>query len=142
MEILKFILTFFVGFGTILIGDYIWLWTVVKQFTIREFGSLITVSNGSIDIRLGAGLMAWAVIALMVLVFVTKNPSVNTLSSALWYWAIMGGLMYAMYDLTNLTFLKNYSVAFTIVDICWGVFLCSMISLTMYLFSNYINKVL
>jgi uncharacterized membrane protein len=86
--------------------------------------------------------MAWAVIAMMVLVFVTKNPNVNSIGAALGYGALMGGLMYAMYDLTNLTFLKNYSVAFTIVDVCWGVFLCSMISLSMYLFSNYINKVL
>jgi len=37
MEILKFILTFFVGFATILVGDYIWLGIVVKQFIIREF---------------------------------------------------------------------------------------------------------
>lgn len=142
MEILKFILTFFVGFGTILIGDYIWLGTVVKQFTIREFGNLITVTNGSIDIRLGAGLLAWGVIAMMVLVFVTKNPNVNSIPTALGYGALMGGLMYAMYDLTNLTFLNNYSVAFTIVDICWGVFLCSMISLTMFVFSRWINTVL
>lgn len=142
MEILKFILTFFVGFGTIILWDYIWLGTVVKQFTIREFGPLISVTNGSIDIRLGVGLIAWAVIAMMVLVFVTKNPNVNSIGTALWYWALMGWLMYAMYDLTNLTFLKNYSLAFTLVDICWGVFLCSMISLSMYLFSGYINKVL
>lgn len=142
MEILKFILTFFVGFGTILIGDYIWLGTVVKQFTIREFGNLITVTNGSIDIRLGAGLLAWGVIAMMVLVFVTKNPNVNSIPTALGYGALMGGLMYAMYDLTNLTFLNNYSVAFTIVDICWGVFLCSMISLSMFVFSRWINTVL
>lgn len=142
MEILKFILTFFVGFGTILIGDYIWLGTVVKQFTIREFGELIVVKDGSIVINLTAGLMAWAVIALMVLVFVTKNPNVNSVPTALWYGAIMGGLMYAMYDLTNLTFLKNYSLAFTLVDICWGIFLCSMISLTMFLFSRWINTVL
>jgi uncharacterized membrane protein len=142
MEILKFILTFFVGFGTILIGDYIWLGTVVKQFIIREFGSLITVTNGSIDIRLGAGLLAWSAIALMVLIFVTKNPNVNSIPTALGYGALMGGLMYAMYDLTNLTFLKNYSVAFTVVDIAWGVFLCSMISLTMFVFSRWINTVL
>lgn len=142
MEILKFILTFFVGFATILIGDYIWLGIVVKQFIIREFGQLIAVENGSIVINLGAGLLAWSAIVLMVLIFVTKSPNVNSVPTALGYGALMGGLMYAMYDLTNLTFLKNYSLSFTLVDIAWGVFLCAIVSLTMYLFSTWINKVL
>lgn len=142
MEILKIVLTFFAGFATILMGDFIWLGTVVKKFTIREFGDLIVVKDGSIVLNLTAGLLAWAVIVLMVFVFVTKSPNVNSIPTALGYGAVMGGLMYAMYDLTNLTFLKNYSLAFTLVDICWGIFLCSMVSLVMYLFSTWINKVL
>jgi len=142
MEILKLFLTFLVGFATILVGDFIWLGMVVKQFTIREFGDLIAVKDGSIVINVGVGLLAWAVIVLLVLVFVTKSGYANSVGNALLYGGIIGGLSYAMYDLTNLTFLKNYSVAFTLVDICWGVFLCAMVSLTMYLFSTWINKVL
>lgn len=73
MEILKLFLTFLVGFGTILLGDAIWLGYVVKKFTIREFGDLVLLKDGSIDLKLGVGLIAWAVIVLLVLVFVTKS---------------------------------------------------------------------
>ena len=142
MEIIKFILTFLVGYATIIAGDYIWLGYVVRKFTIREFWELVVVENGSIKINLTAWLLAWAVIALLVVVFVTKSANVNSVGTALFYGAIMGFLSYAMYDLTNLTFLKNYSLSFTLVDIAWGTFLCSMIALTTYIFSNWIHKVL
>lgn len=114
----------------------------MKDFTIREFGDLVVVKDGSIDLKLGVGLLAWAVIVMLVLVFVTKSGYAHSLPSALFWGAVMGCLSYAMYDLTNLTFLKNYSLAFTLVDIAWGTFLLAMVSLTMYLFSRWIEKVL
>ena len=130
MEIIKYILTFVFGFFTILIGDYIWLWYVVKFFTIREFWDLIVVENGNIKVNLTAGLLAWVSIVLLLLIFVVRYAKTPT--EALLYGALFGGLLYAMYDLTNLTFLKNYSFTFTIIDICWGVFLCSIVSLSMF----------
>lgn len=142
MEFLKLFLTFGVGYLTILVGDAIWLGHVMKNFTIREFWNLVVVKDGSIDLKLGVGLLAWAVIVLLVLVFVTKSGYANSWTTALFWGAVMGFLSYAMYDLTNLTFLKNYSLTFTLVDIAWGTFLLALVSLTMYMFSNFINKVL
>jgi uncharacterized membrane protein len=130
MEIIKYVLTFIFGFFTILIGDYIWLGYVVKSFTIREFWDLIVVENGNIKVNLTAWLLAWASIVLLLLIFVVRYAKTPT--DALLYGALFWWLLYAMYDLTNLTFLKNYSVTFTIVDICWGVFLCSIVSLSMF----------
>lgn len=120
----------------------IWLGYVMKNFTIREFGDLVVVKDGSIDLKLGVGLLAWAVIVMLVLVFVTKSGYAQSVPTALLWGAVMGALSYAMYDLTNLTFLKNYSLAFTLVDIAWGTFLLAMVSLTMYLFLKWIEKVL
>lgn len=131
MEIIKYVLTFFFGFFTILVWDYIWLGYVTRAFIIKEFGDLIVVlPDGWIKINIFAGLLAWASIVLLLLIFVVRYAKTPT--DALLYGALFWGLLYAMYDLTNLTFLKNYSVTFTIVDICWGVFLCSMVSLSMF----------
>lgn len=138
MEILKMLAVYLAGYTTIVIGDYIWLGNVAKNFTIREFGPLISVTNGSIDIRLGVGLLAWAVIAALVYVSVIHSGLANSYGSALGYGAIIGFLSYAMYDLTNLTFLKWYSVMFTIVDISWGTFLCGMIALSMFVTKKYL----
>ncbi|MGE4443370.1 MAG: DUF2177 family protein [Candidatus Altimarinota bacterium] len=136
MIILKYFLTFLAGFFTLLILDYIWLGSVTKDFIIREFGNMVTVQDGKITINIFAGILAWISIALLVVVFVsTKYTNVK---DVLFYSALIGFLSYSMYDLTNLTFLNNYSLKFTIVDIAWGTFACSMVGLTSYLvFSNF-----
>jgi len=89
MDILKIIIVYVAGYFTILVGDYFWLGKVMKDFTIREFGNLISVTNGSIDIKLPVGLLAWAVITLLVYVFVIHSGLAKSYSSALMYGAIM-----------------------------------------------------
>ena len=142
MELLKLVLTFGVGYWVILIGDAIFLWRVVHQYIIDSFGALVTSQNGSIDMKLWVGLAAWFVITAMIFVFVLKSGLVTSYQTALGYGALMWFLMYAMYDLTNLTFLKNYPVWFVAIDIMWGTFLCAMITLAMYSFEKWINTVL
>ena len=142
MEILKSIATLWVWYFVILVWDTIFLWRVVHQFIIDNFWDLVTSQNGSIDMKLWVWLIAWLVIVLMIFVFVLKSWLVTSYSSAILYWALMWMLMYAMYDLTNLTFLKNYPVNFVIIDIIWGTFLCAIITLAMYSFQIWINKVL
>jgi len=137
MEILKIAWVYGVGFFTLLILDYLWLGIVTKDFIIREFGNLVAVENGSIKINLTAGLTAWAVISILVVTFVTLQ--FQWYGNILMYWALIGFLSYAMYDLTNLTFIQNYSLKFTLVDIAWGAFACSMVALTSYSFYNFIK---
>ena len=142
MEYLKLALTFWVGYAVILVGDAIFLGRVVHQYIIDTFGDLVTSQNGSIDMKLWVWLAAWFVIVAMIFVFVLKSGLVTSYQTALGYGALMGFLMYAMYDLTNLTFLKNYPVSFVAIDIMWGTFLCAMITLAMYSFEKWINTVL
>jgi len=78
----------------------------------------------------------------MIFVFVVKSGLVTSYQTALLYGALMGFLMYAMYDLTNLTFLKDYPVNFVVIDIIWGTFLCAIIALAMYSFNIWIDKIL
>jgi len=142
MELVKLVLTFWIGYLVILIWDAIFLGRVVHQFIIDNFWDLITSQNGSIDMKLWVGLLAWFVIVAMIFIFVLKSGLVTSYATALWYGALMGFLMYAMYDLTNLTFLRDYPVNFVVIDILWGTFLCSVITLVMYSFQIWINKVL
>lgn len=110
---------------------------MTKSLIIREFGNLVVVEAGSIKINLFAGLTAWAVIVLLVYFFVIRSGYATSYQTALGYGALMGLLSYAMYDLTNLTFIKGYSNLFTMVDIAWGTFLCGMVALVMYSVSKY-----
>lgn len=135
---IQFLLPILAGYITIILGDFVWLGYVTKSFIRREFWSLVEVlSNGSIKINLTAGLAAWAVIVLLVYVFVIRSGYASSYTSAFGYGALIWLLSYAMYDLTNLTFIKGYSILFTIVDIAWGTFLCGMVAVVMYSIYKY-----
>lgn len=134
MEYIKLITVFFVWFLTLLILDYIWLWYVTKDFIIREFWNLVSVENWSIKIRIWVWVLAWFLISAMVVTFVTLKY--DSYTDVLFYWALLWFFSYSMYDLTNLTFLNNYSVKFTIVDILWGTFACSIVALNSFYVHN------
>jgi len=119
------IATIFAIFISITLLDYLWLGIITKNFLIEQFGSLIAVKDGSIQIKLGVGLLTWLIIALGVFIFAV-NPS-TTLQQTLILGATFGFISYAIYDLTNLTFIVNYPVKFAFVDIAWGTFLCAAI---------------
>lgn len=121
MKFIMGILTILAMFGVIIILDYIWLGIITKKFIIEQFGSLVNVKNGGIQIKLFVGLITWFIIALGVFIFAV-NPS-NSLTQALLLGAAFGFIAYAIYDLTNLTFIVNYPIKFVFVDIVWGTFL-------------------
>jgi uncharacterized membrane protein len=77
------------------------------------------------------------VITLLVLVFVVFR--FEWYRDIILYSALMWFLSYAMYDLTNLTFITNYSLKFTLVDIVWGTFLCTMVWINSYAFYQFIK---
>lgn len=138
MEIIKIFWVYFVWFVTLLILDYIWLWYITKDFIIREFWNLVSIDgNWSIKINLIAWLTAWIIISAMIVTFVTLKYD-NIWKIAL-YWALLWFMSYAMYDLTNLTFINNYSLKFTIVDILWWTFACMMIAINSFYFYNFIK---
>lgn len=129
---------YFVWFVTLLILDYLWLWYVTKDFIIREFGNLVTIEDSwSIKVNLTAWLIAWFIIASMVVTFVTLKY--DNIWEIVFYWALLGFFSYAMYDLTNLTFINNYSLKFTLVDIAWWTFACSIVAINSYYFYNFIK---
>lgn len=116
----------FAMYLTIIILDYIWLGIITKKFIIEQFGSLISVKEGSIQTNLAVGLLAWLAIAGGAYIFAVA-PS-YTLAKAALMGAVFGFISYAIYDLTNLTFINHYPVKFVFVDIAWGTFLCSAVS--------------
>jgi len=126
MKTLMIISAIIAMFLTILILDYLWLGVITKNFIIKEFGNLINVKNGSIKVNLFVGILAWLAIVLGCLIF-SVLPS-ETLTKTIVLGATFGMISYAIYDLTNLTFIKDYPLKFALVDILWGTFLCSVVS--------------
>lgn len=126
MEIIQNISIFIAMLISIMILDYIWLGIITKNFIISQFGSLVKVVNGSIDVKLIYGIIAWTAIALGAMIFAVL-PN-ETIPKAALMGALFGLISYTIYDFTNLTFIQGYSIKFAIVDVMWGTFLCGTIS--------------
>jgi uncharacterized membrane protein len=106
-----------------LILDGLWLGVIANRFYFDNLRPLVRVKDDTFDVNYVA---AGAVYGLMVLGFmVFVAPSLNkwnyveTAVNA----ALMGVVVYGVYDFTNLATLRDWSVLVSFVDMLWGSFL-------------------
>ena len=103
--------------------DMLWLAVVARSLYFRQMSYLARVHNDRIVFNLPVGVLAQAIIALGLAVFVSFAVMVdNRLVSAAGTGAFAGFVIYCAYDLTNLSFIKGYPLLTTVVDIAWGTF--------------------
>jgi uncharacterized membrane protein len=108
----------------IILMDFIFLTLIMKKFYDTQLSSF------GRTLRLGSGLIAWALIALGAVVLVL--PFAKSYQSAAMYGAIFGLVLYGVYDFSNYAILKDYKLAMTLVDWAWGTFLCTLTSIFAY----------
>lgn len=103
--------------------DMLWLAVVARRLYFRQMSYLARVQNGRIVFNLPVGILAQVVIALGLAVFVSLAIMIdNRLISAAGTGAFAGFVLYCTYDLTNLSFIRDYPLLITVVDIAWGTF--------------------
>ncbi len=110
--------------------DYIWLAKLAKSFYLEKLATHITVVNGSLVPNIPAVIAFYTIAIISIWVFVLSK--VSTLPQAFMWGAILGFLMYAFYDFTNLATLKDYPWSLAIVDIIWGTVLVAVTSSVMF----------
>ena len=107
--------------------DCLWLGFIAKDFYIRYMGDLLNVSNGSIQARWSGAVLVYFALVLGIMVFVIPMADGQVLKAFL-YGALYGFVTYSTYDATNLAVIKDWSVVVTVVDIIWGMIICSLSS--------------
>lgn len=101
--------------------DLLWLSVVARSIYFKQMSYLAVIENERIVFNLPVGLTVQAIIAFGLAVFISLGLLVeNSLSTSLCIGAFAGFVMYCTYDLTNLSFIRDYPVFITIVDIAWG----------------------
>jgi uncharacterized membrane protein len=104
-----------------IILDLIWLSAVARTIYFKQMSYLAVIENERIVFNLAVGLSVQAIIALGLAVFISLGLLVeNNLANSLCVGAFSGFVMYCTYDLTNLSFVRDYPVTITIIDIAWG----------------------
>lgn len=103
-----------VSFGVL---DFLWLGWAGKNFYRPAIGELLAPS-----FRGGPALVFYAIYIAGMVWFAVRPGLAGGTGAALLNGALLGGLAYATYDLTNQATMKVWPVHVTIVDIVWGAF--------------------
>jgi len=104
-----------------IILDLLWLALIANKIYFNSLGYLAEIKNGKIVFNLKAGLSIQVIIAVGLVFFISMALQLNnTLMTSMTVGAISGFILYATYDMTNLSFIKGYTLYITIIDIAWG----------------------
>jgi uncharacterized membrane protein len=122
-------LVLYAGTLVVFLGiDMLWLVLMSKRFYNVQLGSLMAEKVQWLPAVLFYLLFVAVLIILVVL------PAVETGSwlKALWTGALLGMVAYATYDLTNLSTIRDWPLAVTVVDIVWGTSLAALVATASY----------
>ena len=108
--------------------DIIWLGVIAKQFYRRHLGFIL-----SPDVNWKAAIIFY-LMYIVGIIFFAVRPAVNSNSwgQAAILGALYGFFTYATYDFTNLATIKNWPIIIVMVDIIWGVCLCTLVATISY----------
>jgi uncharacterized membrane protein len=111
--------------------DLLWLGVIARGFYQDQMGHLMKPSVN------WAAAIAFYLVFLVGLVVLVIWPAVEqqSLARAILLGALFGLVTYAAYDLTNLATLEGFPLKVAVVDLIWGMVLCSSISAITYLAS-------
>lgn len=108
---------------TMLILDGLWLGVIANRFYFESLRSLVRAKGDTFDVNY---LAAGAVYVLMVLgfmLFIAPSLQKWTYLETVVQSALLGLVVYGVYDFTNLATLRDWSILVTFVDMIWGSFL-------------------
>ena len=115
---------YLLALGVVLVLDIVWLGILAGPFYRSQVGPLMLE-----DIRIASGLLAWALIPLGVVLFVDQVA--KGYRQVLGYGAVYGLILYGLYEFTNHAIIAAWTIPVVIVDIMWGVFICSVTALAL-----------
>lgn len=126
---LTFISSFFLSTFLVVIFDYIWLGLVMKKFYIEALAPFGRVINGSLSMNILPAFLVYLLLGLGLTFFVVEPTSSFSLLKTVLTGAIFGLVVYGVYDLTNMTTLRDWSYSIVIADMIWGVVLSALVAL-------------
>lgn len=122
--------SFLVSLVSFAVLDGIWLGFIMKDYNMRQLSEIGRIVDGKFDIQYFPAVLAYLLMATAITAFVM--PALKEQTSIMnWFLtgALMGLLVYGIYDMTNLATLKSYPWAFALADIAWGTFIFGVVTI-------------
>ena len=119
-----------VALAVFLVIDFVWLIFVAKKLYDRE---LKGIKKEKIN---WAAAIIFYLIYIVGVVFFVIVPAVDkgSIGYALYVGALFGLVAYATYDLTNLATMNGFPLKIAIIDLIWGTFVTTAVSVITFLF--------
>jgi uncharacterized membrane protein len=112
--------------------DFVWIGLLLKNF----YTKMLEPAIGTIRFNLGPAIFVYILLGLGVTFFSAKVG--NTPLTALGLGALLGLVVYGVYDATNGATIANWSLQFALVDIFWGILATGLVSaLISYVFTKF-----
>lgn len=108
--------------------DMLWLGLVAHKFYQTELSFILSPQVNWI----AAGIFYAIYLAGVLYFAVFPALKTGSISMALLNGALLGGLCYATYDLTNMATIAKWPLKVVLVDILWGIFLTGAVSALSY----------
>ena len=114
--------------------DLIWLGVVAKGFYQNNLKYIL-----SPNVNWTAAIIFYLIYIVGILIFaVVPAVTKDSWRYAVVWGALFGFFTYATYDLTNLALIKDWPLKIVVVDILWGVVLCSTVAVLSYYIAKWL----
>ncbi len=107
--------------------DYIWLGIIGKSLYLENIGSILLLNGQTITPRILPAAIVYVLFSIMIW-FIVLPLAKDNISLSLGYGALLGLVVYGIYEMTNLAVLQAWTWKISIIDCFWGIFLCAVTS--------------
>ena len=119
-----------VSFFTILILDIIWLGFIASKFYTENLNPIVRLQEGKIAPVYWAAAIVYVLLSIGIVYFVLPRlDSGSSLVATFLIGALMGLIIYGVYDMTNYSTLKDFPLRVAIADMAWGATVCGLATL-------------
>lgn len=122
---MQFIKLFICIFIFCILLDMTWLALIAKNLYQQDMGLLLRKVNGVFTPNYYTAILVYVAIACGIIFFVLPKTD-GDYSLALLWGGVFGLIVYGVFDLTNFSILANFPLRITLIDMLWGILLCSL----------------
>jgi uncharacterized membrane protein len=108
-----------VGAVAFMVLDGIWLGMLMKRFYRDQLAPIVRLADGGIAPNWPAAFVVYVLLGAGIALFVI--PRATTIPSAAAYGAVLGLVVYGVYDFTNYSTLRQWPFVLVLVDVAWGM---------------------
>ena len=129
---------FVIAFLVFIITDVIWLGFIAKSLYFHYYEPWLRLEAGELKLVWWATLMVYLLFALSVVVFIVPLAQNSPYWAAI-YGALLGAVIYGVYDFTCLAIFKGFPIGMGLLDWLWGIVLCSWASFVTVYIGTYLE---